>query len=105
MKRSLALVLSLILSGSLVNCGNLVNSEIRSADQGVTPAQSLHRFLLNHGVLNTPARISFSEDLQRLYSLGSVEKPEGCPLRSFKDQPDSASENAVNIFTAEETSI
>ena len=65
------------------------------------PAESLRRFLLAQGALSPPNWWLFAEDLTKLYAVRSIEKPPGCPLTSFRDQPSVASSTSLNIFVVD----
>lgn len=73
-------------------------------DRQVNPAEQLRQFFSKHHAVDMSRWWKFSGDLAELYSVASIEKPPGCPLTNFLDQPAVARLNAVNVFAVEFTS-
>ena len=67
-------------------------------DPGSTNAESLRRFLAKQGRLSPSLNLHLAKPLSDLYAIPSIEKPQGCPLSTFRDQPPVALRNAINIY-------
>lgn len=66
----------------------------------VSNAESLRRHLARQGALSPPHGFIFADDLNESYKNYESEKTE-CPLPNFRDQPVTASQDAVNIFVVD----
>lgn len=76
-------------------------TEGRAGSVEISSAEAMRQHLASQGALSPPNWWAFAEDLQPLYSPRSIAKPAGCPLDSFKDQPQTASPNSVNSFVVD----